>query len=279
MIKIANFSKNINFALCGNFRSLYSKSKLSEKIFAISVPVFISAFCVLPRHDLESLIRRAFKCFYGKKGFVDPILMLSTCLTLKYFSNIDRNNSSNHSLLTSKNLNVNYLEKIPENFIAGASHLPTSILVKLLTIAVTGLALKALSVHQATSATYSAALRQSSLFEVAIQAPFLEELFFRECLQGSLISIMKLTNLAVARISKGAIIPEQYANNFCRIVSAIAFGLGHSKQSLLQGAAAGVSSYYYETWLYEKNGLFASFGHHFANNLLVFSLFSIRKKS
>ncbi len=74
MIKIANFSKNINFALCGNFRSLYSKSKLSKKIFAISVPVFISAFCVLPRHDLESLIRRAFKCFYGKKGFVDPAI-------------------------------------------------------------------------------------------------------------------------------------------------------------------------------------------------------------
>ena len=70
-------------------------------------------------------------------------------------------------------------------------------------------------------------------------------------------------------MDKGVIIADETINTSSRIFSAATFGLAHSNQSLIQAAAAGVSSYYYETWLYDKHGLFASFGLHCASNFFV----------
>jgi membrane protease YdiL (CAAX protease family) len=115
-------------------------------------------------------------------------------------------------------------------------------------------------------------IEQASMFALAVKGPFLEELFFREFVQGSLISTMKLVNLAGFRMGKGVTIAEETIHTFSRIFSAATFGLAHSNQDLAQAVTAGISSYCYESWLYEKNGLFASFGLHFANNLVAFTL-------
>lgn len=270
MNKLTNYLPKLDFMTsCCQIKEAAIKSELSKKIFKIALPVFITAGCALQRENLTLLISRTFKVFCGHEGWVTPILMISTYLALKYL--ISLNQKPDDPKFSNTSRTTTWLKEIPKNFVIGIGKLPHSLMISIGTIIIADLIFKSLSINTSNS-DFEMKIKQVSMFDATVKGPFLEELFFREFVQGSLISTMKLINLVGFRMKKNVIIREESIHTFSRIFSAAIFGLVHSNQNLNQAAAAGVSSYYCETLLYEKNGLFASFGLHFANNFFSFSL-------
>lgn len=244
------------------------KSGLCEKILKIALPVFIIVCCALQREHLTPLIHRAFFNFCGYDGWVTPTLMISTCLALKYLVFLNQKHDNPYFSNTSRITTC--LKEIPKNFVKGICKIPHSLILKIGVIITTDLIFNSFSVNTSSSNAYAISINQASAIDVAVKAPFLEELFFREFIQGSLISTMKLVNLMGSRVKKDVIIGEESLHSISRIFSAVIFGLAHSHQSLSQAISSGISSYYFTTLLYERNGLSASIGIHVANNFLVF---------
>lgn len=270
MNKITKYLPQLDFMTsCRQIKDTVVKSELCKKILKIALLVFITVGCGLQRENLTRLILRTFWVFCGHEGWVTPTLMISSCLALKYL--ISLNQKPDDSKFSNTSRTTPWLKEIPKNFVVGVGKLPHSLILSIGTAIIANLIFKSFSINTSISNRYQIDLNQS-MFEFAVKGPFLEELFVREFVQGSLISTMKLINLIGFRVKKEVIIREESIHTLSRIFSAAIFGLAHSNQSLSKAAAIAVSSYYTATLLYEKNGLFASFGLHCANNFFVFCL-------
>jgi membrane protease YdiL (CAAX protease family) len=235
------------------------ESVISKKILKTALLIFITAGCALQRKT-----GRTYRIFLGNEGWVAPTLMISTYLALKYILYLEQKDDN----ISDTRQPFIWIKRIPENFGLGFRELPRSLNLTISTAIIAELIFRSLSFD--TSMSFDP--MQLSMLKVTVLGPFLEELFFREFVQGSLIYTMKVINLIRFRMEKKILITEETIHTFSRFISATTFGLAHSDQNLTQSIVAGVSSYYCETLLYEKNGLFASFGHHFANNFYLFCL-------
>lgn len=148
--------------------------------------------------------------------------MISTYLALKYL--ISLNQKPDDSKFSNTSRITTCLKEIPKNFVLGVCKLPNSLMLSIGTIIIAESIFESLSINAPISNDYQMKLKQASIFEVAVKGPFLEELFFREFVQGSLISTMKLINLAGFRVKKDVIIREESIHTLSRIFSAAIFG-------------------------------------------------------
>lgn len=244
-----------------------------KKILKVILPVLLAAGCVLQQNNGTTLIGKTFQAFQGDEGWIPPAVMISSYLALKciLFLNQkpqDQKNSNSNRIFS-------WLKKIPTNFVIGASNLPKSLMLGISVNIIAKLIFNYFSINASAFADYNIALNQISIFECVLKGPFLEELFFREFVQGSSISTMKVMNLIASRMGKRVTISDDTINTYSRAFGAVTFGLAHANQSLIQAASAGVKSYFHYTRLYEEKGLFASYGLHVANNLFAYLMMKV----
>lgn len=251
------------------------KQELANKVLRIALPIFLAACCILQQNNI-TLLERAYLGFRGyDEGIIVPTIMISTYLALKSLYFLSQR-SDDPEVLT--NHVFSWFKKIPKDFAIGVRQFPEAFILNACTLFITKFILKSIYTKDEVNVDYTFKINvdhvdNAGIFEAAIKGPFLEELFFREFVQGSLITAMKLINLVRFPIT----ITDETISISSRIFSAATFGLIHTRQSLSLATSACVVSFFYETWLYEKNGLFASFGLHFANNLLGKSVRILRK--
>ena len=246
--------------------SIYPSESRLKKVIKNVLPVFFVAGCVSQHKELNLLVRQAYRAFLGKQGWATPAFMISGSLTMKYI--LFLNQKSDDPSISNASRVFIWLKKAPKDLITGVKKLPESLLLGLTIITIAKLTFKLMQIEE-VNYNLNGTIEKTSVFELAVQTPFLEELFFREILEGSLISSLKLMNVLGSRMGRGAIITDATIHTSSRVLSAVTFGLAHANQKLIQAIKSGVTSYFYETWLYEKHGFFASFGKHCANNFLV----------
>ncbi|MDP1834616.1 MAG: CPBP family intramembrane metalloprotease [Chlamydiales bacterium] len=261
----------------GNTPSNFSKkiakiaAEGSVKVLRTVAPILLIAGCIKYHTVLNSVVINSISAFCGRQGWVPPILMISTCLVLKG-ATVLINNTEYRKVFNAVRM-LDGLKRAPVNFVSGVMKVPQVIPIGLITAKVVYSIFKYLSILDIPNAAAFETVSKMSMFEVAVKRPFLEELFFRTFLQGGLHSAMELLNVLGQRLGRAELFTNSTIDHSSRMFSALTFGLGHSHQSLVQATSAGVCSYFYETWLYEKSGLFASFGLHFASNLVNIILY------
>lgn len=101
---------------------------------------------------------------------------------------------------------VTWIKNLPSNFLTGVSKLPPSWFFSSSIVIIANLIFKEFSgntdlILKKIDPSYWHSLEKERIFNLSVKGPFLEELFFRECVQGSLVSILKIINLVGPRIA------------------------------------------------------------------------------
>jgi len=245
-----------------SFPTAFEPESITKKVIKIALPTLLAVGCLFHRENVTIFLIRSYRTFLGFAGPWPQVLLITTYLALKCILLLNQN-LNYREILNPKQI-FTQLKNTITNFAIGVSQMPPMLLLNVTIVLVSQLIFRSISMDQ-ININYD----KVSLFDMAVKYPFLEELFFREVIQGSMISAMKVINIAGARFGKAEIFSEKTINTSSRLTSAFTFGVLHSNQSFAQATSCAVTAYFYETWLYEKYGLAATFGLHSANNFVA----------